>query len=152
MHDKRSAAQPRVSTCFGATWRDALVGDKWVLDGNYTRTIPIKWERVQIVIWLDYPFFMTLIRALRRATTRALTKSELWEGTGNRESLRRSLFSKDSIIWWTIKTHRQVRRRYEQLMADPAYRRIKFVRIRDQGECDKFLSTFGGSSSWSVLH
>ena len=28
--------------------------DAWILDGNYTRTIPIKWEKVELVIWLDY--------------------------------------------------------------------------------------------------
>jgi adenylate kinase family enzyme len=28
----------------------ALAGEKWILDGNYTRTIPIKWEKVDLVI------------------------------------------------------------------------------------------------------
>ena len=30
--------------------------DRWILDGNYTRTIPIKWKRVQMVVYLDLPF------------------------------------------------------------------------------------------------
>jgi len=29
----------------------------WILDGNYTRSIPIKWEKVDTVIWLDFSFF-----------------------------------------------------------------------------------------------
>ncbi len=121
---------------------EALAGNEWVLDGNYTRTIPIKWERVQMVIWLDYPFPTTLFRAVKRALNRAWTKVELWEGTGNRESFRASFFSKDSIIWWTIKTHRSVRQRYEQVLADPKYSSIEFVRLRNQKECDELLARF----------
>jgi len=37
--------------------------------GNYTRTIPIKWERVELVVWLDYSFPKTL------AFTRAIKRS-----------------------------------------------------------------------------
>ena len=33
--------------------RDVTSQLSWVLDGNYTRTIPIKWQNVQLVIWLD---------------------------------------------------------------------------------------------------
>ena len=29
---------------------EALSADAWVLDGNYTRTIPIKWKRCQMVM------------------------------------------------------------------------------------------------------
>src|SRR3954470_8485515 len=29
---------------------------KWILDGNYTRTTAIKWKQVQLVIWLDPSF------------------------------------------------------------------------------------------------
>jgi len=34
----------------------ALAPDSWVLDGNYTRTIPIKWSKTQLVIFIDLPF------------------------------------------------------------------------------------------------
>ena len=36
--------------------RLATKGDRWLLDGNYNRTQPIKWKNVQTIIWLDYPF------------------------------------------------------------------------------------------------
>ena len=39
---------------------------RWVLDGNYTRTLPIKWKRVQLVIWLDPPFVPTVLRVIAR--------------------------------------------------------------------------------------
>ena len=36
--------------------KSALDKDAWVLDGNYNRTTPIKWEKVDTVIWLDFSF------------------------------------------------------------------------------------------------
>lgn len=117
----------------------AISGDRWVLDGNYTRSVPIKWERVEMVIWLDYSFSLTLYRAVSRAFRRALSGEEIWEGTGNRESFRKSFFSKDSIILWTIKTHGPVRRKYEAYLVDPKFKHIKFIRLRSRQEASRFL-------------
>jgi len=86
----------------------ALEGENWVLDGNYSRTLAIKWDRVQAVIWLDFNLTRTLYQAVTRAIPRLFSQEELWPGTGNRESLK-MLLSKDSIVLWTIKTHRRNR-------------------------------------------
>lgn len=120
--------------------RAALDQEHWILDGNYTRTIPIKWERVEMVVWLDYSFSRTLTQAIKRALWRSMTKIELWPGTGNRESFRKSFFSRDSIIWWTITTHKKVRVKYEKCMADPKFAHIKFVRLRNHEEAENFLN------------
>ena len=125
---------------FFGNLRTALAGDRWVLDGNYTRTIPIKWERIEMVVWLDYSFPRTLFQALKRALRRSLTQEEIWEGTGNRESFRKSFFSKNSIVLWTIKTHRPVRLKYEAYLRDPKYSHIQFVRLKNHREADAFLN------------
>ena len=111
----------------------------WVLDGNYTRTIPIKWKNVQVVIWLDYSFIRTVFQAIKRAVTHAFSQKELWAGTGNKGTWRR-LFSKDSIVLHTIKTHNKVRRKYELLMSDKSYSHIEFVRFRSPKESGQFLN------------
>jgi adenylate kinase family enzyme len=103
---------------------------RWVLDGNYTRTLPIKWKRVQLVIWLDPPFLPTVLRVTARTIRRALTREELWPETGNRESLAEAFFSRKSIIWWAISTHAKNRRKYAALMAAPEHSHIKFLRLR----------------------
>ena len=54
----------------------ALEKDAWVLDGNYTRTTPIKWGNVDTVIWLDFSFCRTMFQALKRAVLRSITKKE----------------------------------------------------------------------------
>ena len=120
--------------------QNELRQDSWVLDGNYTRTIPIKWEKVDTVIWLDYPFLTTLFRAIRRAFLRSLTQEELWEGTGNRESFSKSFFSKDSIILWMIKTHKQVCKKYESYLVDPKFSHINFIRLRNDRDVEFFLA------------
>jgi len=126
-----------------------LQKDSWILDGNYTRTIPIKWKEVDTVIWLDYSFFKTLFRAVKRALRRSLSGEELWEGTENRESFRKSFLSKESIILWTIKTHRKVRKKYESYLKDPKYSHIKFIRLRNDFQVETYLANI--NSNWQAL-
>ena len=104
----------------------AEAGEGWVLDGNYSRTQPIKWREVDYILWLDYGF------------GRTAGKSELWPGTGNRESFRRSFFSCESIVLWTIRTYSKNRRKYLAEMARPDAGR-RFVRLRSPRQAADFL-------------
>lgn len=119
----------------------AVSGDTCILDGNYSRTTSIKWRRAQTVIWLDYSFALTLTRSVRRAFTRALSREELWAGTGNRESFRKSFFSKDSIIWWSVKNHGNVRARYATAQHDPAHAHLQFIRLASPTRADAYLAS-----------
>ena len=111
----------------------------WVLDGNYNRSCSVKWRAVDLVIWVDYGFWRTLRQAVWRAASRAWRHQELWPGTGNCESFRRSFCSRESIILWTLKTWRQHRRRYLADMQDPQYRHIRFVRVRNPQQAEALL-------------
>lgn len=112
----------------------------WVLDGNYNRTRAIKWREVDLVVWVDYGFARTLRQAVLRAARRAWTQQELWPGTGNRESFRRSFFSRESVLLWTIKTWRSNRARYEADMANPQFAHIRFVRITSRRQADELVA------------
>ncbi|MFZ1873495.1 MAG: shikimate kinase [Chania sp.] len=112
----------------------------WVLDGNYTRTKAIKWREVDWVVWVDYGFCRTLWQAVRRAILRSWRQIELWPGTGNCESFRRSFFSRESILWWTLKTYHRNRRKYLAEMQDTGNRRIRFIRLRSPAETATFLA------------
>lgn len=114
--------------------------ESWVLDGNYNRTRPIKWQTVDMIVWLDYGFWRTLWQVTVRAINRAQSQNELWPGTGNRESFRRSFWSRESIILWVLKTWRSNRRRYLADMANPAYQHIRFVQLRSRREADEFIA------------
>ncbi|HBI6861350.1 TPA: adenylate kinase [Enterobacter cloacae] len=127
---------------FLATLEKALAASPdWVLDGNYNRTRDVKWCDVDLVVWIDRGFSRTLWQAVTRAFRRAWHKQELWPGTGNRESFRRSFFSKDSIIIWTIKTWRSNRKRYEADMQNPQYAHILFLRITRRQEAEALITS-----------
>lgn len=111
----------------------------YVIDGNYTRTIPIKWASIDTVIWIDLPFHLNVYRAIKRALQRTITRQRLWPGSNNHEHWR-SLFTRDSIVWWMIKTYRKNRRHYTQLMHDPRYTHIHWVHLTTPHAIRQFLT------------
>jgi adenylate kinase family enzyme len=119
----------------------ALAQPTWVLDGNYDRTLPIKWANVTAVVWLDYSFTRTFLQSLKRALYRIITRQEIWPGTGNRESFARTFLSGDSILLWMLKTHGKVRARYEERMSDRQFERIAFYRIKSPAEAEMLLNS-----------
>lgn len=56
---------------FDSKLREILCRDKWILDGNYDRTLHVRLEKCDTVFWLDYPLDICLqgIEA-RRGTKR----------------------------------------------------------------------------------
>lgn len=111
-------------------------GASWVVDGNYRRvTKALLWPRASAILWLDYPFALVLWRALRRTLRRCITAEELF--SGNRESLGRSLLSRDSILWWILRTHRRRRRDYGALCAEG---RHPIVGLRHPADARRLLA------------
>ncbi len=106
---------------------EALAGDAWVTDGNYSQVRDIAWGRADTVVWLDYSLPVVLWRVVWRTLRRSLTREELW--SGNRESLRKALFSRDSIVLWSLQTYHRRRREYPALFARPEYAHLAVVRL-----------------------
>jgi len=125
----------------------ALEGENWVLDGNYTRTIPIKWDDIDLVIWLDFSFILTLFQAVTRAFTRILTREELWPGTGNREMLGK-LFSRDSIVLWTLRTYQRNRKKFAGYMEADKFKEIHFIRLKSPRQAKSFLQKASRNQDW----
>lgn len=87
---------------------------------------------------LDVPFRTAFIRLIRRTVGRVRTGETLW-GTDNRETLGRTLLSKDSILWWQLTTFRPKRRAYPGLLSDPAISHVVSHRLRSASEVEAFL-------------
>lgn len=120
----------------------AVSGPRWVLDGNYNRTNAIKWQNADTLIWLDYSFARTFWQLFRRTLHRAITQQELWPGTGNRESFRRSFLSRDSIFLWLFKNYKHNRTRYAQLQQTmEASQQIRFIRLRSPAQARRLLAS-----------
>ena len=45
---------------------EVLAGDRWIIDGNYGSTLPLRIARADTVVWLDYPTWLCLGRVLKR--------------------------------------------------------------------------------------
>lgn len=119
----------------------ALTGEQWVLDGNYhSKTYDVKWPKTQTVVWLDPSFALNLWQAVTRAIHRAWTKKELWPGTGNRETFRKSFLSRESVVLWTITSYYRLQHRYGAVQQNPPYEHLKFVRLKGRSAAEQFLN------------
>src|SRR5207244_2266288 len=58
------------STVFRTRVSQAVEGDGWVVDGNYSAIRDLIWSRAQIVVWLDYPLAKILLRFFKRSLGR----------------------------------------------------------------------------------
>ncbi len=116
----------------------ALAGEAWTTDGNYSAVRDIVWGRADAVVWLDYSLPVILWRVTSRTVRRTLTGEELWNG--NRETLANSFFSRDSIILWALQTYRRRRREYPALLAEPAYAHLAVVHLRSPRAARRWLA------------
>jgi adenylate kinase family enzyme len=119
----------------------ALSQSSWVLDGNYSRTNPIKWAHADTIIWIDYAYSRTFFQLLKRTIVRATSKRELWVGTGNKESLVKSFMSKKSILLWFFKNYRKNKTRYSELMRSPTLQNVSFIRLQSPKQVNQFLKS-----------
>ena len=77
---------------------DALSGESWVADGNYSIARDVVWPRATTLLWLDYLFGVIIWRLLYRTLRRSILREELWNG--NREKLWWHFVTKDSLFLW----------------------------------------------------
>lgn len=113
-------------------------GDNWVLDGNYSRTQPITWSLADTIIWLDYPLRISYSRLLKRTVARMFTREILWNA--NRESVKEVFFSKDSLLYYGLKTHNLRKKRYLNRMLSNDYPHLNFIRLTHPREAMLLLN------------
>lgn len=114
----------------------------WVLDGLYTRTIPMVMAQADTVIWLDYSFPVNLYRLTKRTLGRVISQKKLWQDSNNCESLKLML-SKESIFVWLMKSYPKNRKKYLSLMQHPDYQHIQFICFTSPKQTATFLKNIG---------
>lgn len=81
---------------------EAIGGDAWVVDGNYSAILgDAVLECVDDIVWLDLPRARILAQLVARSLTRLVTREELWNGIREapREILR-VVHVKDGSVRW----------------------------------------------------
>ena len=91
----------------------AVAADRWVVDGNYNVVRDIVWPRATTVVWLNYSFPVVLWRALRRTLIRCVSRQTIF--SGNQETIKRSFFSRESILLWVFTTYRLRRKQFRDI-------------------------------------
>jgi adenylate kinase family enzyme len=122
----------------------AVQGSAWVVDGNYRIARDIIWPMADTIIWLDYPLRTVFWRALKRTLRRSISGEECCNG--NRESLRRAV-SRDSIIWWVLKTHTGRRKRFMEALPTLAATETRVVVLKSPAATERWLFACETSAS-----
>jgi adenylate kinase family enzyme len=118
--------------------REAVSPEAWTCDGNYSVVRPIVLARATHLVWLDYSRPLIMSRVIRRSVVRAIRGDELWEGTGNREDVRRWLDKEHPIRWaWDTYDHR--RQVLEGLLVHDSTAKLQKHRIRRSREAGPLM-------------
>ena len=133
--------EPLSDEAFRTAVEPVIVGDRWVIDGNYGRTgiQDLIWGRADTVIWLDLPRMTTMWRLTSRSIRRAITKEELWNGNTEEWS---NFFSTDAdrnIFIWTWQRYGSTAKRYREAMSESASDSFEWIHLRSQKEINDFV-------------
>jgi len=116
----------------------ALSGEGWICAGNYGQVRDLVWGGADTIVWLDLPRPTVLRQLFVRTVRRAWSGEDLWN-TGNRESFRGALLSRQSILLYAWRTHEANRARFERdLPLFGAHARL--VRLADNAAVARFAA------------
>lgn len=110
---------------------DEVKRNKWVIDGNYNRTIPMRLKYCDTIIYMDYPRLVCLFRAIKRIL-KGYGKSRSDMGGNCPERFDMDFLK---FIWNFNKNNR---RKY-LLMLDEAADKKKVIILRSSKDCLRFL-------------
>lgn len=127
---------------FRARVAQAVAGQAWVLDGNYSQVRDLVWARAELVVWLDFALPVIVWRLLVRSIRRIRTREELWNG--NREDIRGQFFSRDSLFVAALRSHARQRNTYAALFGGAQYAHLARLRLRTPAAADAWLAQLPG--------
>lgn len=110
--------------------------DGWVIDGNYSSIPAVVALEPDLVVWLDPPRRVQMMRLVRRTVARAVTRRELWNGNRERPSSWLRWDPEQNILRWGW-TMQPVQR--ERLAARMAVAQEPWVRLRSAREARRWL-------------
>jgi adenylate kinase family enzyme len=131
--------KPRTPLDFRRRVEGVVLGDRWIVDGNYAIVRDLVWSRATAAVWLNYPFWLVFPRAVSRTLRRAVTREELY--SENTESLSKAFFSRHSILLWVITSFRRQQREYAELRASRRFPQVKVLELRRPSQALRLLTS-----------
>ena len=123
--------QPVPRETFDALLAAEVNKPAWIIDGNYNRTLPLRLQYCDTVIYMDYPRILCLWGVLKRVVT-GYGKSRSDMGGNCPESFDCAFLS---FVWTFNIAHSQ---RYPQMIKQEPRKRV--IILRSRRETHRFLS------------
>lgn len=120
---------------------EVVTGERWVVDGNYSKVRDLVWDRADTVVWLDLPRGTVMRQLVARTAARGLLRRTLWNGNRERLSNFFRLDPEESVLAWAWTRHAVYRSTYEAASADPAWAHLRFVRLCNRRDVEAFVRT-----------
>ena len=117
---------------FDKLHREALIGEKWILDGNFDRTMEERIKYCDTVIYLDFSRFACLMGVLKRIlTTYGTVRPDMGEGCPERIDL-------DFLKWvWSFNKKKRVK--YYRLLNETEG--IEKIVLKNRRAVNRFLQS-----------
>ena len=115
---------------FNVLLREELKKDKWIIDGNYDRTIKERLNRCDTVIYLDYPRRTCLFGIIKRFITNyGKVRPDMTEGCPEKIDLE--------FIKWIWNFNKEHRDKFYKILKAEKGKEIYIFRKRK--ECNEFI-------------
>ncbi len=135
--------EPRMPAQFRGDVARALAGPAWVVDGNYSGVRDLVWPHADAIVWLNLPFTTVFTRVFIRTMQRSLCGQALW--SGNRESLWRAFFSRESILRWVITAYARRKREFAAVRDSGQYPNLRWIELRRSAPAVQVFDRIGGA-------
>ncbi len=129
---------PRPTEEFAEAVMKATHGERWVVDGNYSVVRSVLWPRATHIVWLNFSRGIVFSRILWRTVKRSVLRQRLWHG--NRESIRKSFLSRESILLWSLSTYAKNRVKYAKLRQEPEFAHLSWVELSNPKQAEDFIA------------
>ena len=109
---------------------------KWILDGNYSRTLQVRLDRCDLVIYLDFPRWFCILSVVRRYLQNAgQIRPDMAEGCPEK-------IDREFINWiWTYNgKHRD---KFLKMLGSMPEEKV--VSLKNRREVNRFVNQFGGN-------
>jgi adenylate kinase family enzyme len=117
----------------------ATSSEAWIVAGNYHVVRDIIWPKAQVILWLDYPFYIVFWRLLKRTIRRSVLKEKLFSDNVENFRTHLKLWSDESLFYWLFKTHWRRKREYPTLFAEAQHAHLNVFRFKHPAEAERWL-------------